>query len=178
MSSIKSMMGHLIAAAGSVEFITCVLAIRDGIVLWFGHPELAKDPFAQILAGTWSPESVRQEFVTNALVARAKNETTNLQKQCEADGQWARMVLFLESMARQIPVLDVARARRDCLTTDSLGLPSEGGGVLAHSQRVEQPAQNWSGQAQTHRFGGRWRARAIVSDLTRPGPGANRTRFR
>jgi 3-oxoacyl-[acyl-carrier-protein] synthase II len=32
MSSIKSMMGHLIAAAGSVEFITCVLAIRDGVV--------------------------------------------------------------------------------------------------------------------------------------------------
>lgn len=78
-------------------------AIRDGIVLWFGHPELAKDPFAQILAGTWSPESVRQEFVTNALVARAKNETTNLQKQCEADGKWERLVFFLESMARQIP---------------------------------------------------------------------------
>jgi 3-oxoacyl-[acyl-carrier-protein] synthase II len=31
-SSIKSMMGHLIAAAGSVEAITCLLCIRDGVL--------------------------------------------------------------------------------------------------------------------------------------------------
>jgi 3-oxoacyl-[acyl-carrier-protein] synthase II len=31
-SSVKSMMGHLIAAAGSVEAITCLLAIRDDVL--------------------------------------------------------------------------------------------------------------------------------------------------
>ncbi len=31
-SSVKSMMGHLIGAAGAAELVTCVLALRDGIV--------------------------------------------------------------------------------------------------------------------------------------------------
>ena len=41
-SSIKSMMGHLIAAAGGVELITCILAMRDGMLpptINYEHPD-------------------------------------------------------------------------------------------------------------------------------------------
>jgi 3-oxoacyl-[acyl-carrier-protein] synthase II len=41
-SSIKSMLGHLIAGAGAVELITCVLAMRDGMIpptINYQHPD-------------------------------------------------------------------------------------------------------------------------------------------
>jgi 3-oxoacyl-[acyl-carrier-protein] synthase II len=41
-SSIKSMMGHLIAAAGAVEIITCTLVMRDGAIpptINYEHPD-------------------------------------------------------------------------------------------------------------------------------------------
>jgi len=41
-SSVKSMMGHLIAAAGACELITCILAIRDNVLpptINYEHPD-------------------------------------------------------------------------------------------------------------------------------------------
>lgn len=62
-SSIKSMMGHLIAAAGSVEAIACLLAIRDGILPPTTNYE-TPDPDCDL---DYVPNFARTQTVTHAL---------------------------------------------------------------------------------------------------------------
>lgn len=62
-SSIKSMLGHLIAAAGSVEAITCMLAMRDGVLpptINYSTPDPACDL-------DYIPNEAREVKVSNCL---------------------------------------------------------------------------------------------------------------
>ena len=62
-SSTKSMMGHLIAAAGSVEAIVCLLAIRDGVV----PPTINLDNPAEDCDLDYIPHEARKKRVNVAL---------------------------------------------------------------------------------------------------------------
>lgn len=63
MSSIKSMMGHLIAAAGAVEFITCVLSIERGML----PPTINHHDPDPTLDLDYVPNSARQARVETCL---------------------------------------------------------------------------------------------------------------
>lgn len=84
MTSIKSMMGHLICAAGAVEFITCLLIMRDGVIpptinLADPDPDLDLD---------YVPNTAREASVdvclSNAFGFGGQNDTLVVRKPAES----------------------------------------------------------------------------------------------
>jgi len=80
-----------------------MMAIRDGVVLWYGHPDDARAPFDKIAAGTWDSNAVRQDFIDDALLARAKTQMNSMRTRCDKDGKWMDLLQLLESMAVAMP---------------------------------------------------------------------------
>jgi thiol-disulfide isomerase/thioredoxin len=77
--------------------------LKDGKVLWYGHPNVSAEPLKAIAEGTWSPDSVRAEFILDSLVSRAREQTTNLAKECEKNGRWSELIELYESVAAAMP---------------------------------------------------------------------------
>ena len=77
--------------------------LKNGSVLWYGHPEQADAPFAQIAAGTWDPATIKAEFVKESLAARARNDAASQLKRCQASGNWQELLTLYEAIAAALP---------------------------------------------------------------------------
>lgn len=77
--------------------------LKDGKVLWYGHPNISEGPLKQIADGTWNPDSIRAEFIVESIIARAKEQTGSLAKECEKNGRWNELFELYDSIAFTIP---------------------------------------------------------------------------
>jgi thiol-disulfide isomerase/thioredoxin len=85
------------------NFTPRFFVVKDGTVLWYGHPNESEKPLESIAAGTWDPASIREEFMLNAVVSRAKEQSGRIYKECEKSGNWQPLLEFFDSVAVAVP---------------------------------------------------------------------------
>lgn len=121
------------AAAKAMQYPTFtnqaprLFVVRDGVVLWYGHPEAAEKPIADIAAGTWNPESVRAEFIDRSQWARALEDIQKKSKEAERSGAWQDVFDLYDAVAAALPSrADSLRAQRFVLMIGTANKVDEG----------------------------------------------------
>lgn len=101
--------------------------VRDGIVLWHGHPKAAREPLQAIMAGTWDPGKVRAEFVSESVAARARNFLDPIARECDASNDWTPMFRALDEVRAAIPEkAGQFDTQRFVIMIGLAGMPDEG----------------------------------------------------
>ena len=77
--------------------------VKDGVLLWFGHPKESAPVLEQVVAGTFDPATVRDEAIVESVVARAKNFLEGLTRESMATGDWPRYLAALDTVREAIP---------------------------------------------------------------------------
>ncbi len=77
--------------------------VKDGVLLWFGHPKESEPVLEAIVAGTFDPATVRDEAVVESVVARGRNFLENLTREASATGDWQRYLAGVDSVRDAIP---------------------------------------------------------------------------
>ena len=121
------------AAAKAMQYPTFqnqaprLFVVRDGVVLWYGHPEFAEKPLAEIAAGTWNPEAVRGEFIERSQWARALEDIQKKSKDAERTGAWQEVFDLYDGVAAALPSrADSLRAQRFVLMIGTANKVDEG----------------------------------------------------
>lgn len=80
-----------------------VFLVKDGIVQWFGHPTLTEKPLASLVAGTWDPLEIKDEFVLDSQVEQAKDAIKASVDQCDKTGDWQPALDLIDAIVIKFP---------------------------------------------------------------------------
>ncbi len=114
--------------AGTFKNLTPrVFLIKDSIIQWFGHPTDAKDPLAQLVAGTWDPSKVEAEFKLNSQVEQAKARITSTILQAEKSSDWGPTLKLIDSITDAFPEREASfKSQRFAVMIGVANMPVEG----------------------------------------------------
>ena len=80
-----------------------VFLVKGGIVQWYGHPTDAEKPLTELVAGTWNPQKIQDEFVLTSQVEQAKDAISASVVQCEKTGDWQPALDLIDSIVQAFP---------------------------------------------------------------------------
>ena len=80
-----------------------IYIVRDNIVLWYGHPNLAQEVLVKVIAGTWDPSSVKDQVVRESRRNWATATATELARKCEKSGDFAPLIALFDAIDQELP---------------------------------------------------------------------------
>jgi tetratricopeptide (TPR) repeat protein len=77
--------------------------VKDEIVQWWGHPKKAEPVLKELMAGTWNPASIRDEFILESQVEQAKDLISASVRKAETTKDFGPPLTLIEQIVQQIP---------------------------------------------------------------------------
>lgn len=85
------------------NFTPRFFVVRDGTLLWAGHPNMSEKPLKQIVAGTWDLGAARKEFCLDATVTAANAMVDAMLRKCQDAADWQPLFDLFDQIVEQIP---------------------------------------------------------------------------
>ena len=117
-----------------------VFLIKDGIVQWYGHPSLTEKPLASIVAGTWDPLEIKDEFVLTSQVEQAKDQITAKVTACEKTGDWQPALDLIDSIVQAFPEKSASFQTQRFTVMIGIGNMPDAGYALGKKLVAEYPS--------------------------------------
>ncbi len=80
-----------------------IFIVKDGVLQWYGHPNGAQQPLDELLEGTWNPETIRNDYIIESSMERARDHLNKMRQEIDRTGEWVNMYKLLDSMRQALP---------------------------------------------------------------------------